>query len=323
MRKTILTLFLSTGCLLAAFAQQANTEKQSNYRIKIIKNENGKETVIDKTFNSEAELKTYIETIGEDVPPPGEQYRNIKKIQHYNAPTPPTPPSPPTPPTPPTMPDPVAPEMAEQPNIEIITIDEKGDKQVKKITIREEKEVVVCEPGKNGKATITIKDEEGKKIVIRKKMDKELEGIDELDEIENIEGPVNVETTITRDEKGSKVIIKKITIDDAEETSTPGEIRIEKKIEGPAEKEEGNMNGLKFFPNPAEGNLHVEFNIEKSADVKVTITDMGGKEVYAEEIKGFSGSYNKNISRENLAKGQYLLKVSAGGDNAILRILVQ
>lgn len=321
-------IFLPAACLITLLllssniSAQDNADKQAKYRIKIVKNENGKETIIDKTFDTEAELKAFTKSLGEDNPAEERSYKNIKKSEHYV-----TPPTPPTPPTTPQAPDaptaPAAPEMAEMPNIEIITIEEDGGKAVKKITLRENKQIVTCEPGKNGKATITIQDENGKKMVIRKKIDEDFEDLEELDEIESIEGPINVETTITRDEKGRKVIIKKITIEDSKATEAPGEMRIEKEITRPGEKGEGNMNGLKFYPNPSQGNLHVAFNIEKATDVKVTITDMEGKEVFTENLKNFSGNYDKDITGANLAKGQYLLRVTAGGNTGVLKILVQ
>lgn len=89
-------------------------------------------------------------------------------------------------------------------------------------------------------------------------------------------------------------------------------------MEGPSR-----ISDLSFFPNPNGGNFHVRFKVSEPSDVKLEIVDLSGKNLYATELKGFSGEFEKNIYKSELPAGTYLMEVTVGGEKKALKIMVQ
>jgi hypothetical protein len=110
MKKTITTAILITGLSVAfmqpSFGQQTPGKPVEKYRIKVVENKNGKESVTDKTFNTRAEMATFIRENNLDMPEPPA--------------APVAPPAPPLPPLPPVA------ELKEKKCHQIITIDTEG-----------------------------------------------------------------------------------------------------------------------------------------------------------------------------------------------------
>jgi hypothetical protein len=71
-------------------------------------------------------------------------------------------------------------------------------------------------------------------------------------------------------------------------------------------------SGVNVFPVPATDKFTVEVNIAKKANISVVLTDLTGVLV-SSIIKEDVSSVNENISTAGLARGAYILKVSADG----------
>jgi len=71
-----------------------------------------------------------------------------------------------------------------------------------------------------------------------------------------------------------------------------------------------NVAKLNLFPNPNEGNFTLEFNANVNTSVNISITDITGKNVHAENISSVRGINRVNLNVSNLHKGFYLLKTS-------------
>ena len=84
-----------------------------------------------------------------------------------------------------------------------------------------------------------------------------------------------------------------------------------------------NLSEVKVFPNPASGQFHVAFNIGKAADVMLKVTDLNGKEVYAETFNGYSGKFGKEIKSANLSTGTYIVNIQAGNETETTRVVMQ
>lgn len=82
---------------------------------------------------------------------------------------------------------------------------------------------------------------------------------------------------------------------------------------------------LNIFPNPANSNLVVEFDILKSQNVNVTITDIMGRVVMniTEENNFFAaGSYKLNADVSNLNNGTYFISIRSEDGNATKTIAI-
>lgn len=71
-----------------------------------------------------------------------------------------------------------------------------------------------------------------------------------------------------------------------------------------------NENSIRVYPNPAKDFLRVDFNMEKAADVQITVTNTLGQVV--RDLGAFSfvaGANSQNIQTSDLAAGIYLLNL--------------
>ncbi|NCU32823.1 MAG: T9SS type A sorting domain-containing protein, partial [Candidatus Moranbacteria bacterium] len=64
-----------------------------------------------------------------------------------------------------------------------------------------------------------------------------------------------------------------------------------------------------IFPNPASEQIQVSFSLDKPQDVKISIIDITGKEVYAITKKQLYGNQSMIIPLFNIDRGVYLLKI--------------
>ncbi|MFI5171035.1 MAG: PDZ domain-containing protein [Chitinophagales bacterium] len=84
-----------------------------------------------------------------------------------------------------------------------------------------------------------------------------------------------------------------------------------------------NPENLMVYSNPSEGTFNVKFNLNTTGDTKISITDINGKEVYAETLNNFSGAYDKTISLSAQPKGTYFVKVTQNGYSNTKTVVVQ
>lgn len=84
-----------------------------------------------------------------------------------------------------------------------------------------------------------------------------------------------------------------------------------------------NNFNLVAYPNPAENQTTIAFELENTSDVTVTVTDMSGKVMLNEVmINAGAGKNELNISTANFANGMYFLNLSTGNINAQKKIVV-
>lgn len=68
------------------------------------------------------------------------------------------------------------------------------------------------------------------------------------------------------------------------------------------------LNSFRVFPNPTQGQVTVEFKAEPVATI-VTLYDMGGRQLFREELNAFSGEYNQQFDLSEYAKGTIIVHV--------------
>ena len=71
-----------------------------------------------------------------------------------------------------------------------------------------------------------------------------------------------------------------------------------------------NVSAINLFPNPNEGNFTLEFNANVNSALSITISDVTGKIVHAENASSVRGLNRVNLNVSNLQKGFYLLKTN-------------
>lgn len=88
----------------------------------------------------------------------------------------------------------------------------------------------------------------------------------------------------------------------------------------------GAIENLHVFPNPADGNVNIQFNLTEKRDLRISLHDLYGKRI--ETIDNYEnmapGLIRKNISLGDLAPGMYLIALeSKTGEQAVQRIIVE
>ncbi|MDQ3109846.1 MAG: T9SS type A sorting domain-containing protein [Bacteroidota bacterium] len=80
-------------------------------------------------------------------------------------------------------------------------------------------------------------------------------------------------------------------------------------------------NGISVYPNPNNGNFTVTVNVT-AADMQIEVTDLQGRVVFSSLENNVAPGFSKQISIEGAA-GMYLMKVIAGNEQQVQRIIIQ
>jgi hypothetical protein len=91
-------------------------------------------------------------------------------------------------------------------------------------------------------------------------------------------------------------------------------------------KESGNMPesaALFVYPNPAHGNINVQYNAGVITDLTVRIVNVLGETVYSENYGRFFGAYNQNVDVSSLSRGIYYLQIIADKETAVKSIVLK
>lgn len=71
------------------------------------------------------------------------------------------------------------------------------------------------------------------------------------------------------------------------------------------------LDSFRAYPNPAQSQVTVEFKAEPVSAV-VTLFDMGGRQLFREELNAFSGDYSQQFDLSEYAKGTIIVHVQQG-----------
>jgi hypothetical protein len=81
------------------------------------------------------------------------------------------------------------------------------------------------------------------------------------------------------------------------------------------------LKKFKLFPNPTEGVINLEFEIENKENTLVKVYNQEGKSVYSEKIRKFKGLYSKQIDISKEDKGVYFLRIIQGNKSVTKKVL--
>jgi hypothetical protein len=79
------------------------------------------------------------------------------------------------------------------------------------------------------------------------------------------------------------------------------------------------VNDVETYPNPVKGELNIQFSLNESANIRISIVDMIGKELAVISNKIFdNGTHNLAYHTSSLPTGMYLLRIQSA-DGVITR----
>ena len=74
--------------------------------------------------------------------------------------------------------------------------------------------------------------------------------------------------------------------------------------------------GLNIYPNPSSDEINVSYQLAKNAEVKLSIIDFSGKEIYASQTeKKIQGNHSQNIKISQFLSGIYIVNLRVDGLN--------
>jgi len=89
----------------------------------------------------------------------------------------------------------------------------------------------------------------------------------------------------------------------------------------------GKKASFGIYPNPATADKRVTvlFDIKEKTGNKgsVEVYDLTGKKVYASELTNQSGFYRQDLNLSHLPSGNYLVKITYGGQTETKKLIVK
>jgi len=84
------------------------------------------------------------------------------------------------------------------------------------------------------------------------------------------------------------------------------------------------IKNLQIWPNPTQNNVNIKFDLQDiNSKVKVSLTDMSGREIIRKEYEVNSAEFNQNINLTNFSKGIYLININNGKFNSAKKLIIR
>jgi len=76
--------------------------------------------------------------------------------------------------------------------------------------------------------------------------------------------------------------------------------------------------------NPATAQTSISFNLKEEAKVSISIVDVTGKSVYANELGSIAnGAHKVNVNTDTLSNGVYMVNVTSNGSVSTQKLVVR
>ncbi len=82
------------------------------------------------------------------------------------------------------------------------------------------------------------------------------------------------------------------------------------------------ITGNTIFPNPANTNANINFNLEKAGVVQITVYNVLGESMQTQTINATSGKNQATLNVENLPAGIYLVQIQIGNQIATKSLVI-
>lgn len=92
-------------------------------------------------------------------------------------------------------------------------------------------------------------------------------------------------------------------------------------IDNELSSEDFSLENFKLYPNPNKGNFNIEFNSTSSNDVKITIYDIQGRQIFDRSYPN-TGMFSQNLDLNNVQSGVYLVNIFDGNQRETRKIII-
>lgn len=82
-------------------------------------------------------------------------------------------------------------------------------------------------------------------------------------------------------------------------------------------------NEFSVFPNPTDGITQLKFQSNERTDLKISLTDVAGHQIFKSEVKDFDGFYNEVLDLTEYAAGLYFVQIAQGEQVWTEKIVLQ
>ena len=83
------------------------------------------------------------------------------------------------------------------------------------------------------------------------------------------------------------------------------------------------LSNASLYPNPTDGELNIEFDLNGAQATELTILDLTGKQLASYSVSGQSGKNSAFIDVNTLSSGVYFLKINVEGLSHQMRFIIQ
>ena len=95
------------------------------------------------------------------------------------------------------------------------------------------------------------------------------------------------------------------------------------KVISHTDSEENNIKSLNIYPNPSNGKLNIEFDVNNHENFNLSIIDALGNTILLENKKNYEGKYFKVFEFHNYNKGIYILRIENNSSIITRRLVLQ
>jgi len=84
-----------------------------------------------------------------------------------------------------------------------------------------------------------------------------------------------------------------------------------------------NAEDIKFYPNPSDGKFNLSFSLAEKGDTEIKILSIDGKSIYEENLKNFTGTFDREIDISSQPKGVYFVRIQQGEHAQIKKVVLE
>jgi hypothetical protein len=83
------------------------------------------------------------------------------------------------------------------------------------------------------------------------------------------------------------------------------------------------IDAINIFPNPTTGNINVEFSSASKGNASVTVQDISGRTIVAQDVPIVEGLNQTHLDLSHIAKGIYMLHVNTTEGNKKVKVVLE
>ncbi|RLD84982.1 MAG: hypothetical protein DRJ09_13420, partial [Bacteroidetes bacterium] len=87
--------------------------------------------------------------------------------------------------------------------------------------------------------------------------------------------------------------------------------------------EDGNQLQITLFPNPARGNVSVQYQTKQQGVSNITLYDITGRKVLEQSARHPAGMHMLQLDTGTLSNGIYLLRLTSGNQTGVQRLIIK